>query len=95
MYGVYSSSTRGKIAREERFEEILNAGLEPLPEQEPTKASASFARCMKLVFEINPLECPRCRENMKIVAFMLSSQEIEKIAENLKYTTWSAVLKFW
>ena len=90
LFGIYSSSTRGKKLREERFKQVLLNPLEPLPESEPTKASASFARCMKLVFEINPLECPRCGENMKIVAFLHSSREIEKIAENLKYTTWSA-----
>jgi len=95
-YGVYSSVTRGKKIREEEYRARFDALPEPLdePEEETKPASASFARCMKLVFEIDPLACPRCGEQMKIVAFLQKEREIEKIADNLRMPTWRAPPKF-
>ena len=91
MFGVYSSSTRGKVAREEKYRAWVQNNFQPL-EHEPEKqpASASFARCMKKVFEIDPFKCSRCGSQMKIVAFIFSPRKIEKIADNLKLPTWRA-----
>lgn len=95
MYGCYSSSTRGKVAREARYRALVRNNFKPIEEEsEQRPTSASFARCMKRVFEINPLRCSRCGENMKIVAFILNSREIEKIANHLKYPTWRAPPSF-
>ncbi len=94
-YGVYSSATRGKKIREEKYRARFKKQSEPLDEPEEARpASASFARCMKLVFEIDPLECPRCGEQMKIISFLQKEPEIEKIASNLGMPTWRAPPKF-
>jgi hypothetical protein len=95
MYGCYSSSARGKLNREKRYQLLVSNNFQPI-EHEPEKrpASASFARCMKRVFEIDPLKCRKCGEKMKIIAFIFSSREIEKIAENLKLPTWRAPPEF-
>jgi hypothetical protein len=39
---------------------------------------------MKRIFEINPLECPRCKNQMRIVAFLADEREILKIADALR-----------
>ena len=83
MYGCYSSSTRGKLAREARFKAILENNFQPLDKElEKRQASATFARCMKRVFEIDPFKCQKCGSEMKIVAFIFDSREIEKIASH-------------
>ena len=38
---------------------------------------------MKRVLELNPLECPRCKSEMRIVAFLNDTREIKKIMESL------------
>ena len=92
MYGCYSSSTRGKLARVARFERWRLGRDATSEESENNKqaASASFARCMKMVFEIDPLKCRKCGHQMKIVAFVFNSREIEKLADNLGLVTWRA-----
>ena len=45
---------------------------------------------MKRVFEIDPLVCPKCSGEMKIIAFIQDLKEIKKIAENLGETVWRA-----
>jgi hypothetical protein len=91
MYGVYSSSTRGKAAREARYQEMVQNNFQPLADEPPPRtASASFARCMKRVFEIDPLRCCKCGETMKVVAFVHSPSEIEKLARSLGRPTWRA-----
>ncbi len=39
---------------------------------------------MKRVFEFDPLECPRCRGKMRIIAFLTDEHEIIKIADSLR-----------
>lgn len=90
-YGAYSSSHRGKLAREQKYRSMVKNNFKPLEQEEQKKpASQSFARCMKRVFEIDPLKCPKCHEQMKIVAFLCEPREIEKIATILGYPTWRA-----
>jgi len=45
---------------------------------------------MKRVFEIDPLECPKCGANMKIKAFTLEQSEIKRLSENLGEVPWRA-----
>ena len=38
---------------------------------------------MKRMLEINPLECPRCKSGMRIVAFVTDYKEVSKIMASL------------
>lgn len=38
---------------------------------------------MKKILEINPLECPKCKDTMRIVAFIQDPFEISKIIKSL------------
>lgn len=74
----YSCRARGE--RSKRTPEGDGAGT-----KEPHAAPAvSWAACMKRVFEIDPLECPRCKGTMRIIAFLTNEREIIKIADALQ-----------
>jgi hypothetical protein len=93
---VYSPRTRGAKRREERFQKLLQNNFEPLDSPLPTRApSQSWARCMKLLFEINPLECPKCGATMKIKSFIQNTHEIERLCKYLGLVSWRAPPEFW
>ena len=57
--------------------------LLPLPEDPPQPASSSWARCMKKIFELDPLACFSCAAlgiaaQMKIVAFIVDPYQIDR-----------------
>lgn len=76
-YGYYSSRARGE--RKKRAALTLS---QELPELE-VQPSQSWATCMKQVFELNPLECPRCGSEMPIISFLTDTREIKKIMDSL------------
>ena len=43
------------------------------------KVSSSWARLIKKIFEIDPLQCPVCKTEMRIIAFITDYQEVRKI----------------
>lgn len=57
------------------FETPLQAAL-PRRNETSHQASSSWARCMKRIFNVDPLLCPRCGETMRIKAFIRDSREI-------------------
>lgn len=82
--GAYSSRSRGAAKAQQESNAAMDTRLvaEPLPETVPS-SSASWARCMKKTFEINPLLCPKCSGPMKIKAFITDPREIDRITKNL------------
>lgn len=77
-YGHYSCRARGKRAK---------ANTAALDEHSladiPPKPSSSWAACIKQVYEVNPLECPKCKSEMRIISFLQDTREITKIMESL------------
>ena len=47
------------------------------------KASASWARLIHEIFEVDPLLCPNCGKEMKIIAFITNHQEVKKILKHI------------
>ena len=45
---------------------------------------------MKRVFEVDPLICPKCGEQMKIKAFITDSKEITRLCNNIGIVPWHA-----
>ena len=82
-YGAYSSRVRGEKAKRERLENAQSLIFEEDPTSAPAKASFTWAACIKRIYEINPLECPRCKSEMRIVAFLQDPKEISKISKSL------------
>lgn len=80
-YGGWSCRARGERAKREPSPVVP---LEPqVPEETPDRASSSWAACIKRVYEINPLECPKCKNTMRIIAFIHDPHEIKKIMKSL------------
>jgi len=80
LYGYYSCRARGeRKKRMPRPESLLPD--EAVDDSPPP--SSSWAASMKRIFEINPLECPRCNATMRIVAFIHNPEEISKIMDSL------------
>ncbi|NIP54530.1 MAG: IS91 family transposase, partial [Phycisphaerae bacterium] len=78
-YGAYSARTRG--VRRKRVGEQVTVSLSELPERK--KASRTWAALIKRVYEVDPLVCPKCGGEMKLIAFIQDSKEITKIMDNL------------
>jgi len=85
-YGFYSSRQRGK-----RRKANSDAAVEPLTMVEPEpealrKAKRRWAELLRHIFEVDPLACPRCGEEMRIVAFITEPKVIDRILEHLRRT---------
>ncbi len=84
-YGFYSSVQRGQRRR---------MGLESpgpgapviLEEDTPSARTArrSWARLIRKIYEVDPLVCPRCGLEMRIIAFLEEPQVVEKILRHLR-----------
>ena len=66
-YGWYSSRQRGERGKREQ----VPMEVTEEPEQVPLSVRSSWARCLKAVYEFDPLECPKCQGHMRIVAYLL------------------------
>ena len=76
-FGYYSSRSRS----------IRKPKQTPLPQEDSPNLKACRKRwrdLIKLVFEIDPLTCPKCNSPMKISAFILKNKEIENILWDLR-----------
>ena len=41
---------------------------------------------IRKVYEVNPLTCPKCRGEMRIIAFLTDSAVVDRIINHLKLT---------
>jgi hypothetical protein len=91
-YGLYSSRTKGKTAKNgslAKFGYKATPGKKPAQEPETetisNKASRrSWARLIQKVYEVDPLICEKCGHEMKVISVITNSQEVRKILECLK-----------
>ena len=84
-YGYYSTRLRGE--RKKLLATTTPIILEPL---EKRKASSAWAALIKQIYEVNPLTCEKCGSEMKIVAFIQDSKEINKIIKHLRLPDYRA-----
>ena len=87
--GWYASRTRGKrnkIAAE------VDSSCEPnqieiIPEDEDSEyrknKRKSWAQLIRKVYEVDPLVCPKCQNQMKIIAVIIDPKEAKKISAHL------------
>ena len=74
-YGRYSCRRRGERAKK----------LSPPPAEEAESDyrrdsdKSSWAACIKRVYEIDPLECPKCKAQMRIIALIQDARSIKDI----------------
>ena len=85
-YGFYSSRQRAKrrMANCDGVEQPLQM-VDPEPEA-LRKAKRRWAELLRLIFEVDPLACPRCGETMRVVAFITEPKVIDRILDHLRRT---------
>ena len=83
--GWYSNRARG-----ERATKVLTQGGAALsvPGEEPAnetaaRAKAAWARLIRKVYEADPLECPKCKGPMRVIALIEDPGIIRRILEHL------------
>ena len=89
-YGIYSARSRGA----HKSPAIKSLELNPDPEPPKKPVSKNWAIWIKRIYEVDPLTCPKCGENMKIIAFLHDSKEISKLAINPGIQPWRAPPEF-
>ena len=67
-YGFYSNKARGM--RRKAAEAAEQAGGEAPEAPTPSRSSQTWAMLIKRVYEIDPLCCPKCQGQMKVIAFI-------------------------
>ena len=89
-YGFYSNKQRG-IRRKEGLqkpgdEPELKKDIEIIEVADyhpPRVPSKTWRECIKKIWEVDPLCCPRCSGAMKIISFITEPSIIYKILEHL------------
>lgn len=92
MYGWYSNRMRGDRKKQEEREGIKQEGeaaqdgkLIDIRNYKPKRIPQLMWReCIKKVWEVDPLICPKCTAEMKIISFIYKRTVIKKILTHLK-----------
>ena len=81
-YGRYSCRSRGERRKQAAVpaEQMVESGSKPAERKKP---SSSWAACIRRIYEINPLQCPKCGSEMRIIAFLTDQHTISDIMESL------------
>jgi len=81
-YGLYANAHRGKKRKEGNYPShppIIDDEVSFVP-------SKGWAEMIRKVFEVDPLICPRCGGEMKVISFIEDHKVIDKIITHLKLT---------
>jgi len=85
-YGWYASRVRGMRRKAaEAGDEHPIVCVDPEPEV-LSEAALRWAELLRRIFEVDPLACPRCGEEMRIVAFVTEPRIIDRILDHLRPT---------
>jgi hypothetical protein len=81
-YGLYSNAHRGMMKKRGQ-----GASVMPIPTPPPPrKASPGWRELIRKVYEVDPLTCPTCGAQMKVIAFITNFAVIDKIIHHLGIT---------
>ena len=79
-YGYYSNVSRGKRIKREQ-DDLIPHILEP--EGSPKEYRRNWARLIQKIYEVDPLTCPKCEGQMRIISFIEDEEVIKKILKHL------------
>jgi Zn finger protein HypA/HybF involved in hydrogenase expression len=84
-YGFYSNAARGRRKKlgleKEEAPNIDVKVIDDLPSEKSCRKS--WSQLIYKIYEVDPLKCPKCGSEMKIIAFIQDYQEIKKILKCL------------
>ena len=79
-FGLYANAHRGKIRKSEEAEHKLI-----LIDEEYSKIPRrGWAEMIRKVYEVDPLLCPQCGGQMRIIAFLTDFSVVDRIINHLK-----------
>ena len=79
--GWYSNRSRGKRRRSDT--ETPEIAPREVDAREASRVRSTWARLIHKVYEIDPLECPRCKGPMRVIALIDDAAVIRKILSHL------------
>ena len=74
--GHYSNVTRGRLKKEDSQPEY-----HIIEDDSPGGLNKSWARLIQKIYEVDPLVCPKCQGEMKIIAFIEDYKVVKKILD--------------
>ena len=81
-YGLYANAHRGKVKKASRAAfplRIVEEELRPIP-------SKGWAEMIRKVYEVDPMVCPQCGSQMKVISFLTDYAVVDRIIDHLKLT---------
>ena len=89
-YGACSNVSRGKRRKAQRSTgsqpQTAKTGRADEPDSDWLKERRkSWAALIKLIYEVDPLLCPKCKQPMPVIAFIREGAVIDKILDHLQY----------
>jgi len=81
-YGLYGNAHWGKVRK-------AHADKHPfiiVEEESPRVPRRGWAEMIRKVFEVDPLTCPSCGSQMRIIAFITDYAVVDRIIHHLKLT---------
>ncbi len=81
-YGAYANRARRRYrdeAGEVTVRQLAKEDEPPLP-----KSRASWARLLRMVFEVDPLTCTRCGGQMRVLAVITQPAVIDKMLRHVR-----------
>ncbi len=79
-YGYYSNKSRGLRKKAETDDDIPVIVKNEMSSQEWRQ---NWARLIQKIYEVDPLICPKCQGEMRVIAFIEDDQIIKKILDHL------------
>jgi hypothetical protein len=79
-YGYYSSVCRGRRKKAEQ-DKVIPCILEP--DESSRESKKNWARLIQKIYEVDPLTCPKCYGNMKLISVIESQDVIKNILKHL------------
>lgn len=81
-FGLYSNAHRGKVRKAEK----VSLELLIIEEECSRIPRRGWAEMIRKVFEVDPLLCPQCGGQMRIIAFLTDYAVVDRIIQHLKLT---------
>jgi len=82
-YGFLSNAARGRRRKEQEGEDPLPTVLKPEAPPEGFGKNSAWATFIQKVYEVDPLECPRCSAQMRVISFITDPLVVRRILEHL------------
>ena len=81
-YGLYANAHRGKV----RKTSLAAFPFCIIEDELPRIPSKGWAAMIRKVYEVDPMLCPKCGSQMKVIAFLADFSVVDRIIGHLKLT---------